>query len=355
MTPRFDLLTGAGALSGLGEAWDRLAERTPSPFLTREWTAAWCEAFGERAPRVATLRAGDGELLAAAVLRPVRAGLAATANDHSGDWDAVARDDEARAELWCAIGRLRRPRLVLTGLREPGAAVAARELRREGYRVVPSVEAESPFLRLPGSFDELLAGRSANLRSQWRRRRRALDREGTVAVRCTTAAGPRLERDLDALFAIEASGWKGRAGTAIASDPATTRLYGDFARAAAGRGWLRVYVLEVDGRPLAADLGCAMGGVGFLLKTGFDDAAAALSPGLVLRGEVLRASIEEGLTGYDFLGGPDAYKTRWTGDVRVRARLEAYRGTAAVAAGAYRRVLRPAAGRARRWAAARRG
>ena len=77
---------------------------------------------------------------------------------------------------------------------------------------------------------------------------------------------------------------------------------------------------------VAADLNCRFAGGTFLLKTGFDERYGAFSPGLVLRGEVLRAAIEEGARFYDFLGGPDHYKLRWTAELRPRVAVRAYRG-----------------------------
>ena len=109
-------------------------------------------------------------------------------------------------------------------------------------------------------------------------------------------------------------------------DPRTERLYTDFARAAAAAGWLRLQLLELDGVLVAADLNCRFAGGTFLLKTGFDERYAKFSPGLVLRGEVLRAAIEEGSGFYDFLGGPDGYKLRWTPELRPRVALKGYRG-----------------------------
>jgi hypothetical protein len=68
----------------------------------------------------------------------------------------------------------------------------------------------------------------------------------------------------------------------------------------------------------------------------------------VLRADVLQASIDEGLSGYDFLGPADEYKLRWTPTVRPRVILRAYRGAAALPGLAWRRRIRPALKAARR-------
>jgi CelD/BcsL family acetyltransferase involved in cellulose biosynthesis len=94
---------------------------------------------------------------------------------------------------------------------------------------------------------------------------------------------------------------------------------------------------------VAADFGVAVGGTGFLMKTGYDEDLGRLSPGLVLRAEVLRASIEEGLSAYDFLGGTETYKLQWGAVPRPRVELVAFRGPLEALRWAWLARLRPAA------------
>jgi CelD/BcsL family acetyltransferase involved in cellulose biosynthesis len=342
VTPRIE------AFTSIRDEWDDLAAEAPTPFVTHEWLSAWCAAFGAGEPVCPVIRDDDGGLRAAACLVRRRfGGLAAAANDHSGDWDAVAVDDDARAELWRAIAELGAVRLALPALRAGSRSLEqAHAALGPRHRVVVVPGPSSPYLDLPDSYDALLAAASRNLRSQVGRRRRQLEKEGAVQLR-TITGGDGLDAELDALFKLEASGWKARAGTAILREPGAEALYRGFAHAAAARGWLRVYLLDVGGEPVAGDLGVALGGIGFLIKTGFDEAWSRLSPGLVLRGEVLRASIEEGLRGYDFLGPDDAYKLRWTSTVRPRVTLRAFRGPAGLPAAAWHARLRPALKRLR--------
>jgi CelD/BcsL family acetyltransferase involved in cellulose biosynthesis len=326
-TFHLELLDDAGQLLG-AEDWNALAGSTGSPFLTAQWLAAWWRAFGAGRFTGLVLRDDRGALRAGACCRrlPGRR-LAATANAHTGDWDVVATDDQARRALWQALAGLGASAVELAAIRSrTSLEQAGQELRAAGYRTVEVTGIASPYLELPGTWEELLGSVSRNLRSQLGRRRRALEREGRLVFRTTVNGGEELKRDLDAFLRVESSGWKSGTGTAILSDPRTERLYRDFAHAAAAAGWLRLHLLELDGVPLAADLDCRFAGGTFLVKTGFDERYGRFSPGLVLRGEVLRAAVEEGSRFYDFLGGPDSYKLRWTSELRPRAALKAYRG-----------------------------
>jgi CelD/BcsL family acetyltransferase involved in cellulose biosynthesis len=326
-TFRLDVLDDARKLRAV-EGWNVLAGSAGSPFLTAEWLAAWWSAFGGGRFTCLLLRDDRGSLRAGACCRRLAGGrLAATANEHTGDWDVVAADDQARRALWRAVAGLGAGAVDLAAIRSRASLdQAGQELRAAGYSTVEVTGVRSPYLELPRTWDALLASVSRNLRSQLGNRRRALEREGRLRFRTTIGGEEELERDLDAFLRVESSGWKAGSGTAILSDPRTERLYTDFARAAAAAGWLRLHVLELDGVPVAADLNCVFAGGTFLVKTGFDERYRRFSPGLVLRGEVLRTAIQEGSRFYDFLGGPDGYKLRWTTDLRPRTAIKAYRG-----------------------------
>ncbi len=327
----------------LVEGWNRLAVDAGTPFMTHEWLSAWCEAFGAEKYGWRVLHDADGSIRAGTCVQRTRSGkLASAINVHSADWEVLAIDEQARGELWRALVGEGANRIELRGMLDgtESARFIAEELHRAGYRTVSVPGPFCPWLTLPSSWEELIEGVKSSLRGQVRRRRRMLEREGAVTFR--VSGGPEtLERDLEIFLELEGSGWKGRSGTAIVSKPATDSLYRSFARSAARQGWLRLYFLELDGKAIAADFGCGFAGRGVFIKTGFNEDFGRLSPGLVLRAEVLRSSIEEGLRGYDFLGDPDTYKTRWTSEVRPRLGLWAYRREA-LPGYLYRKRLRPA-------------
>jgi CelD/BcsL family acetyltransferase involved in cellulose biosynthesis len=323
---RTDTLHSARDLSDIGVEWNALARQRRTPFLTVEWLTAWLAAFGCK-PLVLLLRDREGTLIGGATLERSRGEVRSASNVHTGDWDVVARDEAAQREVWRRIADLGAPHGRFAALlAAPATAGVAHEvLTAAGYGLAVDEDVCSPSLNLPPSYDELIAGTSRNLRQQVGRRRRALAGEGRLILR-TTSGSERLDDDLEAFFRIEASGWKGRAGTAIRNEPRTLRLYRGFARAAAAAGSLRLRLLELDGQLLAGDLSCVFEGAEFLVKTGYDERYSRLSPGLVLRAEVLRAAIEEGLSRYEFMGGPDPYKLRWGAVLRPRLVLDAYRG-----------------------------
>jgi CelD/BcsL family acetyltransferase involved in cellulose biosynthesis len=322
--------------------WDRLALTAGSPFLTHEWLNCWCSAFGRGDPIWLVLQDRDGSLRAGACLQSMKGkGLASAADELSGDWDVVARDESAREELWAAIVERGASRIHLQGMPEhaAGTRFVCEELGRSGYRTVRKPGPFSPWLALPTSWEEMIESVSRKLRAEIKHRRRMLEREGPVTFR-TVSGGSTLAEDLERFLKLEASGWKGRSGTSILGNSSAESLYLGFARAAAERGWLRLHLLELNGVPIAIDYSCAFGGRGVFIKAGFDEAYRRMSPGTLLLAETLRRCIEEGLHSCDFLGETEHYKRRWTSEVHPREQIWAYRREA-LPGYVYRKRARP--------------
>jgi CelD/BcsL family acetyltransferase involved in cellulose biosynthesis len=116
---------------------------------------------------------------------------------------------------------------------------------------------------------------------------------------------------------VEASGWKGRAKTAIASAADTLRFYEEVAREAARLGYLTFYFLESNGRTVAAQFGLTYRGRYFLVKAGYDESFAKFGPGHLLVLAVLRDCWQRGLWEFDFLGPWMEDEARWTERARA--------------------------------------
>jgi CelD/BcsL family acetyltransferase involved in cellulose biosynthesis len=318
-------------LGALATEWNAIAGESGNLFQTHEWLSGWWRAFGEGDPSWMVLHDRDGSIRAGACLSPLRAnGMTSAANVHSGMWDVLARDEAARAQLWSAIAGLGANRLHLRGLPQAGPSepLVREDLRRAGYRVLSTPGPFSPWLKLPGTWEELCGSLSSSMRSSMRRTERTLEKRGSLTF-ATATAGAQLERQLERFIALESSGWKGRNGSAIAAKPATAGLYRDFARAAARRGWMRLHTLELDGELIAASFACVFGGECVLLKSAFDERRRDLSPGRYLLARMIRSAIEqEHASSCDFLGEADRYKLRWAPEVRPRMTMWAYRGVA---------------------------
>lgn len=81
---------------------------------------------------------------------------------------------------------------------------------------------------------------------------------------------------------LEASGWKGREGTALACDPASSAFFVEVTRQAHRRGQLHMLALELDGVAIAMQCNFLSGAGAYAFKVAFDEQHAAVSPGVQL-------------------------------------------------------------------------
>jgi CelD/BcsL family acetyltransferase involved in cellulose biosynthesis len=151
-----------------------------------------------------------------------------------------------------------------------------------------------------------------------------------------------VDRVLDRGFAVEASGWKGQARTAVLSEPRTERFYRTVARAFAAQGQLALSWVCFGEEMVAFDLDLLVDGRLYLIKTGFDERYRRLAPGLVMRLAVIERCIEMGLMAHELLGDDSEWKRKFAGSARSHVELRMYgrdgRGTASWT---YRRHVRP--------------
>ncbi len=123
-------------------------------------------------------------------------------------------------------------------------------------------------------------------RKELRRQQARLAELGTVAtVRQDDAQG--IHEWINAFLSLEARGWKGREGSALAAVPGTAVLFRGALAEAAARGKLERLSLTLDGRPIAMLASFLSAPGAFSFKTAFDEDFARFSPGVLLQLENL--------------------------------------------------------------------
>jgi CelD/BcsL family acetyltransferase involved in cellulose biosynthesis len=95
-------------------------------------------------------------------------------------------------------------------------------------------------------------------------------------------------------------------------------------RIALERGWLRLFVLSLDGMPAAALYGFRYRRVFYFYQSGFHPRFRNASVGVVALGLAIKSAIEEGAAEFDFLHGAEPYKSHWATQARRLGRLVAF-------------------------------
>ena len=128
----------------------------------------------------------------------------------------------------------------------------------------------------------LEAAMSGKKRKELRRQFARLSEQGVLSMTRTRAA-EQLEAWVEAFLALEQSGWKGAAGSALASHHATADLFREALAGAAIRGRLERLTLALDDEPLAMLASFITPPGAFSFKTAFDERYARFSPGVLLQ------------------------------------------------------------------------
>jgi CelD/BcsL family acetyltransferase involved in cellulose biosynthesis len=194
----------------------------------------------------------------------------------------------------------------------------------------------SPFERFRGtSWDAYLASKSKNFREQVRRRERRLREAFSVVLRLATRET--IGEDMTTLFRLHTMRWGQDAGFA---NGAERRLHEDFAQVAVRQGWLRLWLMELDGVPAGAVYGFRFGQAEYYYQSGRDPGFDSHSIGFVLLGHAMRCALEDGMTEYRLLRGDEDYKSRFASHERTLHSVAIARGRKGRAAIAVKESLR---------------
>lgn len=316
-------------IESLATEWKELArELGASPFATPGWMRAWSEAFGDGPPTIICARR-RGRLVGVLPLRRRTGNLLSLTNWHTPEFAPLAVDRDALKALLDEALEQARGRLDLSFLNGNDATVQESRgaAERGGARCETRVVQRSPYLELNGDWEAYEASLPSRKRSKLRKARRLMEEQGELSVDVEDGSGD-LERALQEGFEVEAAGWKGSAGTAIAAHQATRTFYESIARWAAQEGWLRLVFLRVDQQPVAFGFALESSHSHYDLKNGFDPAYARCSPGVLLAEERIKHSFGVGLDRYEFLGDAERHKLDWTSSCHERTRVQLFPRTA---------------------------
>jgi CelD/BcsL family acetyltransferase involved in cellulose biosynthesis len=371
-TLRTRVIEQLAELEQLSGAWDELAVAAGCPGALSGWQLAWWRQLAPPGARLRAIAVHDADRLVGiapfwverarggrAVYRLLAAQMthriAPLASDARAareiarvlagatpSPDYVAFDAAAASNVWQSAVRAGWPGRAPWELRE---------------RTLPA-----PVLDLPdGSFEQWLGGKSRNFRQQTRRFRRRLEEAGGVVRMSRTVE--ELERDVDAFSQLHHERWDARGGSSLRGDVGA--MLRDAGRALLPAERFRLWIVELDGRPVSAQIFLAAGGEVLYWNGGFDERAADFKPALLGIIAGIEDCFARGDRRLDLGGGAHDYKQRladrdeplaWGGLVPRNARYLGNRAALAplqargVARRAFRRLPPEMQERVRGWA-----
>ncbi|NML14404.1 GNAT family N-acetyltransferase [Azohydromonas caseinilytica] len=199
------------------------------------------------------------------------------------------------------------------------------------------------YLRTEVDWAGYLAARPGELRNTIRRAEKRLLKAG-ARVEIVTG-GERLVTATRAYEQVYAASWK-------QPEPHAAFMPG-LIRTCALHGWLRLGVVWLEERPIAAQLWIVAHGKAAIYKLAYDEAFKALGSGTVLTARLMCHVLDvDRVAEVDYLMGDDAYKRSWMSQRRERRGIVAYnprspRGLMGAAGEALIRLLKPLRDKAR--------
>jgi len=322
-------LVRADEFAALRADWNALlrGRQRDEVFLTHEWfDAAW--QWRQQTADLFVLCLFYRDRLAAALplVRAKRGGARGRELDFLTVPDTqfcdIVASDEHRAEAVTAFVDeliLRRDDwdvLRLGYLRED--AIAANELARAftGLRIACRVSfaTGNAYIPLDATWDAYYATRSRSLKKANNLCANRIAKAGEVRVNWLapgTGDASAADRFVDDVIGISARSWKTRTENSL-DNPGPQAFIRRLSHLAHGSGWLSVWVLALDGDPVAMEYQLIADGNVYALRSDFDASREEISPGSHLNRVLLERLFGRSLHRYYMGPGDNPYKFRWT-------------------------------------------
>jgi len=343
------LHTGPEAVELLRDGWVELESRCVShPFQTHAFAKAWSTtvcAAEHAQPAIVTLEDGDAltALFPANLVRygPIRL-LDWLAGPLLVDFGDVLYDAELASltvadfiEQALALVQRSAPTafVYLSNVRDDAIAHPALSAALREYKC-----SAAPVLRLDRTYDEIVSSLSPNNRRNCKRHERKLDAAGECRFEVVGAADPGFGELLGRLLELQRKRFDHRGSSHQLFEGCVGEFYAEYARRFEG---VTLACLRLDGTAIAISYQCEYRDRLLVLVSAFDPEFSAFSPGIRLRGLLIRHGIERGLREIDMGWGEQPHKLFWTSDA---VPLTTY-----VSAGASGRLLTAAARTRRRF------
>jgi len=303
--------------SDLGTAraeWDELAVARERPFTAPAWALAWWANLRPDDARLRLLFVREDDSLAGVVplfssgrsYRPAGGGLAPV--------EPLARPGLERkvAEVAAtALAELEaRPATIEIELHgsSPNWAELLADAWPGGRPAWRWTQSETPVPRvdLGNGFEDWLQEKSSSFRREMKRKQRKLHDAGGSFRYATEAT---LERDVNAFMRLHRHRLSGQGGSSLTND-GVERMLVAVGSDLLACGRFRLLCLELEGKPIAAQLLLAAGREVSAWNSGFDEAHAKLSPSMQCIVEALSDASERGERTMSLGPGGQDYKYR---------------------------------------------
>jgi CelD/BcsL family acetyltransferase involved in cellulose biosynthesis len=309
--------------------WEIILRDSPelTIFSTPEWLGAWWKAFGQEKRMIGySIANPNGEVIGLAPLylegaeaRPFpavrRLRMVGDGTEDSDNLDLIFRSGHEDACSNAFLDKLTSEKgwdiceLNTLGSNSNVAQSMLSSLKQRGW---PTRQWTRPgsIVRLPDTWEGYLKQLSSEHSGGIKRYTKRLARHYEVRIyKCSTEQ--ELAPALEALFDLHQRRWHSQGKPGSFAGEERRHFYYEMSRGFLQQGWLELWVMELNGKPAAAQFAFRRGDIVYQLQEGLDPQHYTDRAGTVLRAHILKQLIAEGVRTYDFLGYVDAHKLSW--------------------------------------------
>jgi CelD/BcsL family acetyltransferase involved in cellulose biosynthesis len=302
-------------LDSLDSSWKDLQHHLnwSSVFVLPRWLKVWWQEFGGGSKLYLFEVKQDKNIIGIAPLMVNESEASFIGNSDVCDYmDFIVTPGKELPFFTALLDKLKKDgikELALESLRHDSTVLTSlvNLAKTEGYQVTLTQENVSLDLDLPSTWDEYMKILSPKQRRETGRRFRRLDEEGDINYRIIESAEPEV---LDIFFKLMRVSRKDKAAFMT---PQMESFFRALAQTMAKARILRLGVLKISTKPVAAVMCFDYNDKVYLYNSGYDPEYGYLSAGLLSKLLSIKDSIERGRKAYDFLKGPEEYKYRLRG------------------------------------------
>jgi len=290
--------------------WKKLLANSAASavFSSPEWSKIWWQQFGSGSKLYLGTVRQQGKTLGIAplVLRDNVASFIGSSDvcDYLDFVVAPGNEESFFCELLDNLKAEGIIRLELAHLRPDSTVLTSlvKVAPRQAWQVSCSQEDVTVELDLPATWEDYLLLLSGKQRHELKRKLRRLDEEGELDYRHSTDAN---RYDIDTFLRLFRDS---RQDKATFLTPQMESFFRAVADAMAEQKLLRLNILELDKKPVAATMCFDYKDTVYLYNSGYEPDYGWLSVGVISKALCIKDSIERNKKLFDFLKGSEAYK-----------------------------------------------
>lgn len=172
-----------------------------------------------------------------------------------------------------------------------------------------------PYVILPENFETVFQTLGSNMRRNLKRWKKQALRDYKVEFVAYDEIGT-VEDAMEIFFELHRKRWKEKNELGSFSNDVSKNFHIEVAEAFAKNGWLALYFLTFNDKPVSALYSYEYNGKLYAYLSGFDPEYATYRPGHLTFEYLIKHSVKRGLNEFDFLRGMEEYKNRWKANVR---------------------------------------